>query len=281
MKTLLPTLIAATLGAQSVPAGDGSDLCVLTLNVRVDVPADAPHTWEARRPLIRDFLETLKPDLVGLQEALEHQLQGLLADNPDFAAVGVGREDGQSRGEFSAILYRKDRFHLTASDTFWLSDTPETPGSRSWGNHYTRICTWARFTSKGGRNPFYLFNTHLDHESQEARAKSAVLILKRMAAREDAASPVILTGDFNAGESNPAIIRLRSDLIDTFRSVHSDAFEVGTFHGFSDEVQPDKIDFIFVSPEIRVTSATIHRPRPDGRYLTDHEPVSAVIVLPE
>ncbi|MEZ5277144.1 MAG: endonuclease/exonuclease/phosphatase family protein [Opitutaceae bacterium] len=280
MKMLLPTLIAATLGAQDVPERIGSDLCVLTLNVRVDVPSDAPHTWEARRPLIRDFLQALKPDLVGLQEALDHQLQDLLADNPEFGAVGVGREDGQSRGEFSAILYRKDRLRPTAGDTFWLSATPEIPGSRTWGNHYTRVCTWARFTSPDGSHPLYLFNTHLDHESQEAREKSAALILERMASREDSASPVVLTGDFNAGESNPAILRLQRALTETFRLVHPDAVDVGTFHAFSDRIQPDKIDFIFVSPEIRVRSATIHRPRPDGRYLTDHEPVSAVIRLP-
>lgn len=255
-------------------------ISVLTFNVRVAVPGDAPHHWEARRPLIDSFIDELAPDLVGLQEALHHQLDDLLADNPSYAAIGVGREDGTTKGEYSAVLYRRDRFVPLNSGTFWLSDTPENPGSRSWGNHYTRVCTWAHLRLEDSGETLYLFNTHLDHESQSAREKGAALILDRIAARPEPASPVILTGDFNAGEANPAVALLRSVLIDTFRVMHPDAVDVGTFHGFAGTCAPDRIDAIFVSPEFKVTAAAIHRLRPEGRYLSDHEPVSATITLP-
>ena len=89
----------------------------------------------------------------------------------------------------------------------------------------------------------------------------------------------MLTGDFNAGESNPAITILTETLTDTFRVSNPDATDVGTFHGFTDVIQTEKIDYVFTTPDITTTSAIIHRPRPDGRYLTDHEPVSATLRL--
>lgn len=279
MKTIRTTLLACAAGTLGSLAAADTQLTVLTLNVRLDVARDAPHTWEARRPLISAFLTELEPDLIGLQEAQGHQLNGMLADNPEFASIGVGRDDGKSEGEFSAILYRKDRFTPLESGTFWLSDTPEEIASTSWGNTITRICTWAKFEISGTDRTFFHFNTHFDHKSQVSRERSATLILERIGSIADTGDPVVLTGDFNAGESNPAITILTETLTDTFRVSNPDATDVGTFHGFTDELQPKKIDYVFTTPDITTTSATIHRPRPDGRYLTDHEPVSATLTL--
>jgi endonuclease/exonuclease/phosphatase family metal-dependent hydrolase len=278
MKSILPALLACTAGTIITMAD--TEFTVLTLNVRLDVASDAPHTWEARLPLITAFLGELEPDLIGLQEAQHHQLNGLLNENPEFASIGVGRDDGKTKGEYSALLYRKDEFVSLESGTFWLSDTPEKVASKTWGNQITRICTWSRFKITGTGENFYLYNTHFDHQSQEAREKSAMLILERIADRAHPEDSIIVTGDFNADESNPAITALTKTLSDTFRSANPDATDVGTFHGFTDKVRSDKIDYIFASGDFVTSKSTIHRPRPDGLYLTDHEPVSAILSLP-
>ena len=260
-------------------AAADTELTVLTLNIRLDVASDAPHTWDSRLHLVTAFLGEFEPDLIGLQEAQHHQLNGLLDENSEFSSIGVGRDDGKTEGEYSAILYRTDRFVSLESGTFWLSDTPEKIASKTWGNNITRICTWSRFNIAGTGENFYLYNTHFDHQSQEARENSATLILERIADRPHPEDPVILTGDFNADESNPAITALTKAFADTFRSANPDATDVGTFHGFTGKVRPDKIDYIFTSGDFTTSKATIHRPRPDGLYLTDHEPVSAILIL--
>lgn len=149
-----------------------------------------------------------RPDMVGVQEALRFQLDEIAAEFPRLGEVGVGREDGDEAGEYSAILYDEDRLELVGSDTFWLSDAPEVVASTSWGNRIPRIVTWARFRDRRTHRTFYVFNTHWDHESQPSRERSAALLLERIAAREHPDEPVLVTGDFNAGESNPAFTAL-------------------------------------------------------------------------
>lgn len=274
MKNLLAFFILTACSAVA------SDLDVMTFNVRYNNPGDAENAWPKRKSLVADFLTQTTPDLVGLQEALKSQQDDILASNPEFAAVGVGRDDGKSRGEFSSILFRSDTFTPLENGTFWLSATPAKIASTTWGNDIPRICTWARFRIKTTGETFYLFNTHFDHRSQPSREKSAQLILERISQRRFASDPVILTGDFNASETNPAITALGASLTETFRAVDPDAVDVGTFHGFKPTNGRDKIDYVFTSPDITIKKATIHRPRPGGRYVTDHEPVSASLTLP-
>ena len=131
----------------------------------------------------------------------------MIAAAPAYAVVGVGRDDGRARGEFSAILFRRDRFRVADSGTFWFSDTPAVPGSKSWGNSITRIATWARLIDRDGTG-FYHFNLHLDHLSQPSRERSTELLLQRIAARAVPTEPVVVTGDFNVGEGNPALRKL-------------------------------------------------------------------------
>ena len=167
-----------------------------------------------RREMVFELIRKQKPDLIGMQEALRFQIDEILKAVPGLDEVGVGRDDGKAKGEFSVILYRKDRFRLDEHGTFWLSNTPEVPGSKHWGNTIPRICTWGRFVeikgsgSGSGNAPaspgFYLFNTHLDHQSQPAREKGIKLILERIAARTHP-EPFALTGDFNAPEDNPVV----------------------------------------------------------------------------
>jgi len=263
--------------ATSRPTDADARLQVMTFNIRYGTADDGPNSWQHRRDLVFGVLAQHRPHLVGLQEALKFQLDEILAARPEYAALGVGREDGKESGEYSAILYCKDRFRVVEQGTFWLSETPEVPGSKSWNTACTRVCTWARLADRASGRHLYFFNTHLDHVSQEAREKGAALILQRIAERKPA-DPVILTGDFNAGEGNVAIRKVKeSGLRDSFRMVKPDAKPAGTFNGWKARTDGDKIDYVFVSEEVVVRDAEILHDNKDGRYPSDHFPVIAII----
>ncbi len=271
----------ATITGAVGPALAQQELRVMSFNIRYGSAGDGPNHWDLRKDFLASVIDDEAPDIVGLQEALHHQIEFLLGRLPAYATVGVGRDDGKRAGEYSAILYRKDRFSVQQTETFWFSDTPSVVASTSWGNDITRICTWARFTTTSGA-PFYVYNLHFDHRSQPSREKSAALLRARIEAR-DPKAPFVVTGDFNAGEKNPAIAVLTAGgfVVDTFRVRHPDASPVGTSTGFTyGRVDGDKIDYVFVPPGVDVLDAAIVRTEKDGRYPSDHFPVTARIRLP-
>lgn len=254
-------------------------LHVMTFNVRYGTADDGPNRWEVRRPRTLSMIERRHPELLGLQEALDFQVDEI-AKAGGYVAVGVGRDDGKAAGEFSAILYDPKRLRLLRSDTFWLSPTPAVPASKGWGNNVVRVCTWAYFRDLRTGGGFYHFNTHLDHESQPSREKGIALILGRIAARAPTA-PVIVTGDFNTGEDNPVQTQMRTaGFRDTFRVLHPDAKDIVTFNGWKPNPTGDKIDYLFVEGATKVDSAEIVRDRADGLWISDHMPVVATVVLP-
>jgi endonuclease/exonuclease/phosphatase family metal-dependent hydrolase len=295
---VLVLLSVLTLSAQARAATAGAlpqakaDLAVMSFNIRYAAANDGENNWGKRKDLACDVLRRHKPDLVGLQEALRSQIDDLRAALPQYSEIGVAREDGKTKGEYSAILYRQDRFTVDDSGTFWLSDTPETSGSITWGNACTRVCTWARLLPKPSGKPFYMVNTHLDHISQLSREKGIALIMARLSSRKHP-DPVVLTGDFNAGENNAVVRYLKGEqrlevvnngasqnplpLVDTFRLLHQDASDVGTAHGFKGSRAGNKIDYIFVAPGTEVLQAEILRDNQDNRYPSDHFPVTAAI----
>ena len=126
--------------AQQLPAGPGQPLTVMSFNIRYGTANDGDNHWTRRREMLFDVVREQNADLLGVQEALAGQIDEIVAAVPAYAVVGVGRDDGRARGEFSAILFRRDRFRVADSGTFWFSDTPGVPGSKSWGNSITRIC---------------------------------------------------------------------------------------------------------------------------------------------
>ncbi len=271
------------------------DLNVMTFNIRYGTANDGENHWDNRRDMVLDVLQNHAPDVVGLQEALRFQLDQIATAFPEFAEVGVGRNDGQTAGEYAAILYRRDRFALLDSGTFWLSDTPTVPASKHWGNSITRICTWARLINKHTAHPFYIFNTHFDHRSQPSRLQSAALITQRILARQHP-DPFILTGDFNTAEENLVIQYLKGStdltgnpqgtltplpLVDTFRVLYPDAQNVATSGGFQPRNPPQgsKIDYIFTQPSTPVLQANIIHDQKNNRYPSDHRPVTAQIQL--
>ncbi len=251
----------------------------MSFNVRYGLADDGPNRWEFRAPLAQSILENHRPELVGLQEAMSFQLEALLAVG-GYVAVGAGRDDGRSAGEHSAILYDPSRLRLLRSDTFWLSDTPEIIASRTWDHRVTRICTWAHFRDLRAGGEFYHFNAHLDHESSFAREKGIELILNRIADRNPVDS-VVLSGDFNCGEADPVVDRVRAvGLRDTYRVAHPDAVDAVTFNGWDPEPTGDKIDYIFVAEGTEVLEAEILRDRVEGRWPSDHFPITATIAFP-
>jgi endonuclease/exonuclease/phosphatase family metal-dependent hydrolase len=280
--SLMAATIAAPTVARSQPATAPStaavSLKVMSFNIRYGTANDGDNHWDRRKDFLVDVIRDEAPDVMGVQEALYGQLAYILQALPDYAMVGVGRDDGVRAGEYSSILYRRAALAVNRSDTFWFSDTPERVASKSWGNNITRICTWAQFTTPEGR-PLYVYNVHLDHQSQPSRERSATLLRSRMASR-DPKAPVIVTGDFNAGEKNPAVVAMLEggDLRDTFRVKQPQASPVGTFTGFKHgQITGEKIDYVFASGEWDVIDAQIVRTSRNDRYPSDHFPVTATL----
>lgn len=255
-------------------------LDVMTFNIRYGTANDGVNRWQVRRPRTLEVLKKRHPQLIGLQEALQGQLDDLQKGLKGYQVVGLGREDGKIGGEFSAILFDSKRLQLLRSDTFWLSDTPSVAGSKHWGNGITRICTWAYFRDKESGKFFYHFNTHLDHQSQPAREKGIALILKRIEERPTK-DPVVLTGDFNVDETNPVQPQIKAaGYVDTFRVLNPSQTDVCTFNGWEANPKGGKIDYIFVSPVIKTLASEIVRDQMKGFWISDHMPVVAKIELP-
>lgn len=280
----------ALLAACARPAAE-VPLLVMSFNIRYGTAQDGDDSWPLRAALAAALIDSVAPDVLGLQEALRFQLDELHAVIPGYGEVGVGRDDGREAGEYAAILYRRERLRLLDSGTFWLSDTPTVPGSMSWGNRVTRICTWARFEDARSGRRFDVYNVHLDHESQESRERSARLLAARLADRS-APEPLILLGDFNVGEDDPVRQFLTGSpaalgvvappsprLADTYRERHPAGTAEGTFNGFRGDSTGPRIDAILVSDRWRVRRAEILRTSRDGRYPSDHFPITALLNL--
>ena len=283
---------AASTGTATSPdnASSGKDhqelgpLRLMSFNIRYGTARDGADAWPRRRGLVAEVIREFRPGAGGLQEALHFQLVELEELLPAYDWVGVGRDDGAEAGEYAAILYRRDRLEVLDQGTFWFSDTPDIPGSTSWGNDLPRICTWARFRDRTRKETFLHFNVHWDHRSQASRERGAHLLLDRIRRIRRQGEPVVVTGDFNAGEDNPAFRTLLEDpdvpLRDTFRVLHPEEEAVGTFHGFRGDTEGEKIDAVLADPSWNVQEAAIQRWRQAGAYPSDHYPVTAVLGWP-
>lgn len=269
---LLTLILAclASIGSTLHAAEPDNTLTVMSFNIRYGTANDGENSWPNRDHLVMAVFRERNAQIVGVQEALAFQLDEITIEFPHYAVIGVGRDDGKTKGEYSAILYDTRRFFVDTSGTFWLSDTPAVVASTSWGNSITRICTWARLIDRGSGEALYVYNAHYDHRSQESREKSSQLILDSMTSRAHD-DLVVLMGDFNAGETNPAIRTLiESGLNHTYRAVHPDATEVGTFNAFEGTSDGEMIDHIFVSPGLETIAGDIDRTNDNAQYPSDH-----------
>jgi endonuclease/exonuclease/phosphatase family metal-dependent hydrolase len=254
-----------------------AELTVVTYNLRY-ASSRPPNAWPDRRPLVKEVLQQIQPDLMGTQEGVWEQLKDVHRDLPDYDCIGLGR-DGGSRGEFMAVFYRRDRFEPLEYDHFWLSDTPEVIASSTWGNTNKRMVTWVRFKDRTTGREFYFWNTHLDHALQPAREKAAALIRQRINAL-NTSLPVILVGDFNAAAgANPAFnILVEGDFLrDTWdlagQRINAD---FNTFNGFGQARRNgQRIDWILLRGNAEVRNAEIVIFDKNGQYPSDHFPVVA------
>jgi endonuclease/exonuclease/phosphatase family metal-dependent hydrolase len=273
------------IGTSSAVAADEElSAKVMTFNIRCNNPADGQNGWPYRREMAVKLIERLGTDFVGVQEPLPDQVADLKKMLPDYHALGRSREADVNRGESVLILYRHKRWRLDPkeSGSFWLSDTPETPGSNTWGSACTRMVMWGRFLDQKTGRGVYVYNTHFDHVSESARQQSATSLANRIAKRGHPAEPVVVTGDFNAGESSKAVLYLVDKsskspirLIDTFRVVHPHEQNVNTYHAFEGGTKGEKIDYILALPGTKVVASEIHHDNTDGRYPSDHFPMTA------
>jgi endonuclease/exonuclease/phosphatase family metal-dependent hydrolase len=260
----------------------------MTFNIRYDTPNDGPNAWPHRKDWVASLVRFHGADAVGVQEAEAHQLTDLDARLPGFARVGVGRTDGRAEGEFSAILYRAERLALLDSGTFWLSPTPEVPGSKGWDTAIERIATWARFEDRRTGCRHVHLNTHFDHIGEQARQESARLIRHRLAALAGGL-PVIVTGDLNTPpEGAPYRILTRDTiagavppLVDAFAASRSGHYgPTSTWTEFRAIEPGRRIDYVLVSSGIEVLAHGILPDSWDGRFPSDHLPVLAAVRTP-
>jgi endonuclease/exonuclease/phosphatase family metal-dependent hydrolase len=282
LASLAPLFLLSILPTPVV-AADGAALAVrvMTYNLRY-ASESRPNAWADRRPMMARLIRRHHPDVFGTQEGLYGQLKELQAALPDYDWIGLGR-DGGSRGEFMAIFFKRARFEPVAFDHFWLSDTPEVIGSATWGHSNRRMVTWVRLREKTTRRELVVWNTHFDHEVETARQKSAELIRDRLR-KEDAALPLVLTGDFNckAGDS-PAyeVLTQEVPLVDTWAIAARRQNEgVGTFNDFKTARKDGtRIDWILARGALSVPFTGVITDAESGRYPSDHFPVLADLVF--
>jgi endonuclease/exonuclease/phosphatase family metal-dependent hydrolase len=252
---------------------------VMSYNIRMNTEGDGEHAWPHRRADVVNVLRFHRADIFGVQEALPDQMDDLAAAFPDFGYEGVGRDDGLREGEFSAVFYRKDRFEKLDGGTFWLS---ETPGQCSfgWDAACRRVCSWVKLKDREAKKVLYVFNTHLDHQGEEAREQSAALILEQIHAISRGKGHVVLCGDFNLPPDSAPIAHIREVLLDSYEvSEMPPHASVATFHGFTyDDKAYDRIDYVFVSEGLRVERYGALTDSRDRAFFSDHLPVLVSLV---
>ncbi len=264
------------ISIEDVPPDD-SLLRVASFNIRYGTADDGGNRWERRGEIVIETIRGLDADLLGLQEALDFQVEELSQAFPRYHVLGLGREAG-GRGEQTTLMLDAERFRVVRSDTFWLSETPAVVASKGWDAALPRICTWAVLFDSKSQREFLWMNSHFDHRGEVARAKSGALIHSKLA--EFPGLPVVVTGDFNEGEDSPPLAALRGELlVDPFRVVQPGVAQVGTFNGFKGQRDGAKIDYVLCSSEWALHDASIHRREFGGRFPSDHFPVTATLGL--
>ena len=269
-----------------------SELLVMSFNIRNGNAEDGDNHWEKRMDILFDIFRNYKPDIIGLQEAVNFQIDEICKALPEYSVV-KGSKEGKTNGQYVAILFRAERFRVEEYATFWFSREPDLAGSKHPGNNWVRTCTWAKLTNKKTGYGFFVYNLHLGG-SQPALEENIILLGRRLRNRKPS-DPVMVIGDFNADENNPAILYLKGKipleteglhcpdtnsvpLIDTFRTLHPKV-KAGTYNGFKGRNDGRKIDYVFVLPGTEIIEAQILHDNLNGRYPSDHFPVIARIRL--
>lgn len=288
MRALVALALAVLLGAcahmAAQPSAADTTIRAMTFNIRLDIASDGANAWPHRRGIVADLIRYESPAVLGLQEVLLHQKTDLEEALPAYAFVGVARDDGGEKGEFSSLAYRRDQFELVGSGTFWLSPTPSVPG-KAWDAAFPRIATWASLMHRGGGRRIAVLNTHFDHVGTEARANSAGIIARWTSERIATGDAVIVMGDFNAPLSSVPMALLANPARSGLRMARAISAAApygppGTFTAFKIDADPlEPIDHILVSGSFEVARYATVTQHWGGRLPSDHYPVVADLVL--
>ncbi len=266
---------------------DKTDVRVMSYNIRYGTANDGADHWDKRKEFLLDTIKAFAPDLLGTQETLGFQRDYLATQLAGYDVLGVGRDDGQEKGEMTALYFKRSRFEKLDGGHFWLSETPAVPGSKSWDTALTRMVTWVKLRDRQApkAKPLVFFNTHFDHRGEQARLESARLLHRRVTELGKTCR-VIVTGDFNAGEDSAPYHAFfdapdgkPNPVTDVYRVMHpTRAANEGTFSGFkASATSGPRIDWIGVSADWSVVSAAIDRTARDGHTPSDHFAMTAVV----
>jgi endonuclease/exonuclease/phosphatase family metal-dependent hydrolase len=244
---------------------------VCTFNIRFENPNDGVHQWENRKSAALNFIKIEQPDVIGMQEVLHSQIEFFNEFLPSYQKVGVARDDGKMKGEYSPLYYNKQVYELIDSGTFWLSPEPKIP-AKAWDAALPRICSWAKLKNNESEEEILFLNTHFDHVGKEARKNSVDVILSKIK-EMGADNKVILMGDFNLEPDTEPIQKIiDSNLQDSFNS-ELRLGTVGTYNAFQIGKNYDRrIDYIFQNG-FEVINYTTYSLRVNDTFLSDHFPV--------
>lgn len=253
----------------------GQNLKLMTYNIRLDVASDGENAWPNRKDYFASQIQFYSPDIFGVQEATPNQVTDIASALPNYNRFGIGREE-KGTGEACTIYYKKDRFQVQESNTFWLSETPNVV-SRGWDAACNRVCTYGLFKDLKTKKTFWVFNLHLDHMGEVARVKGVELVLSKIAALNIKKYPVFLMGDFNSEPETKQIVGIKKVMDDTKDiSVEKPFGPSGTFNDFEHNKPVTLlIDYIFISKNsgLKIQKHAVLSDSKDLRYPSDHLPV--------
>ena len=258
-------------------SGLSQTTALMSYNIRYDNTWDMENNWQNRKAGVVKLISDYKPAILGIQEGLIHQVQYIDSCLLNYSYIGVGGEDGKTRGEFSAIYYDTSELKVLENSTFWLSETPDSI-SIGWDAALERICTYGLFENRITKERMWVFNTHFDHKGIIARENSAQLILDKIHQLNTQDYPVVLMGDFNLTPDEKPILELSQQLDDAqllSRKKHKGP--EGTFNGFTD-VSDKKIDYFFTKNLEVLSHQHLNDKLESGKPISDH---LAVLVLVE
>ena len=272
MRRFLLNLLAVIF----VFSATAQELNVASINIRLNSKKDykRQNGWDDRKSYLFDMINFEGFDIFGAQEVKKRQLDDMLNALPDYGYVGVGRDDGAKKGEFSPVFYRKDKFKLLDSGTFWLSETPDEV-SKGWDAVCRRVCSWGYFQRKSDKKRFYFFSTHLDHRGKVAQVEGAKVILNFIK-KNCKGKPVVLVGDFNVTQNSDCyrLFAKSGSLKDSYELAKYRFAPTGTFNGFNpNRCTNSRIDHIFVSKGSRVSRYGVLTYHYFGESLSGEQPM--------
>lgn len=279
MRNIILFFMTFILVSQSGYATKRNEILTASFNIRYENTQDGINAWSNRKEQVKSLIRFHDFDIFGIQEGMINQVKGI-AELDQYAWIGKGRDDGKEAGEHCAVFYKKERFKLLESGNFWLSETPDIP-SLGWdAPNCKRICSWGKFKDLDSKKTFFFFCVHFDHQGKEARRQSGILMVEKI--RKIAGnSPVICVGDFNSIPD--------AEQIGTIKTLLNDAYEVtiqppygpvGTTNGFKfDAPMKHRIDYIFVSKQIKVQKYGVLTDAYEQRYPSDHQPIVALVKM--